>query len=597
MNLRRALVVAVLAAGALVAAASPAAAHADLLETNPSQGEVLTTSPKVITLTFTEPVETTARSVRVYGADEQRVDDGSIDVVGNTVRVPMPELDDGAYVVTWRVTSTDAHPIEGAFTFQVGAAGNASGREVTGLAERLLASEGGDQTVGVLWGIARWAVFASLALLLGVVAFGVLVFPAGRTNRWTRRLAWTGWIGLVVATVVGLLLYGPYVAGLGLDQVLSTSLLSETLDQRLGEVWAFRLVLLGLALPVLLAFLRRVPDSDEPRRLGAWWVPSAILLGIALAATPGLAGHASSGDWQTAAEITDTLHVLSMAIWLGGLVAVAAVLLPGRGAAELRATLPRWSRLALGCVIVIVATGAFQTWRQVGGLDALRSTDYGRILIVKLVLFAAIMVLAAFSREIVFRLYHQRPATSGGGMPVVAGGADDGDAAPDPRVPDPWMPASDVDERTELVRLRRSVWAEVAIAAAVLAATALLVNAAPAKAIADGRTAGLVETSLESDAVTVDITLTPGRAGPNDVHVNTVSPSGAPKQVEDLTITFALPDRKIAPIEVPLRDLGSAHYLSPGFDIPFAGEWKVTAKPRLTEFEQPTLRGTIDVGG
>ena len=591
MNLRRVLLVAVLAAGALVVAASPAAAHADLLETSPSPGEVLTTSPKAITLTFTEPVETTARSVRVYGADEQRVDDGEIDVVGNTVRVPMPELDDGAYVVTWRVTSTDAHPIEGAFTFQVGASGNASGREVTGLAARLLASEAGDQTVGVLWGITRWVVFASLALLLGVVAFGVLVFPRGRTSRWTRRLAWTGWIGLAVATVLGLLLYGPYVAGLGLGEVFSSSLLGETFEQRLGEVWAIRLALLVLALPVLLAFLRRVPDSDEPRRLGAWWVPAAILLGIALAATPGLAGHASSGDWQTAAEISDTLHVLSMAIWLGGLVAVAAVLMPGRGAAELRATLPRWSRLALGCVIVIVATGAFQTWRQVGGLEALRSTDYGRILIVKLVLFAAIMVLAAFSREIVFRLYHQRPAASGGGVPVVAGGADDGDAADDT-----WVPASDVDERTELVRLRRSVWAEVAIAAAVLAATALLVNAAPAKAIADSRRAGAVETSLESDKVTVDIALTPGRAGLNDVHVSTVSPDGSPKRVEDLTITFALPDRKIAPIDVPLRKLDAQHYLSPGFDLPFDGEWKVTAKPRLTEFEQPTIRGTIDVG-
>jgi hypothetical protein len=45
-----------------------------------------------------------------------------------------------------------------------------------------------------------------------------------------------------------------------------------------------------------------------------------------------------------------------------------------------------------------------------------------------------------------------------------------------------------------------------------------------------------------------------------------------------------------------LRKLDAQHYLSPGFDIPFDGEWKVTAKPRLTEFEQPTIRGTIDVG-
>lgn len=590
MTLRRVLVVGVLVAGGLVVAASPAAAHADLLETDPSPGEVLTRAPDAVTLTFTEPVEATARSVRVYGTDEARVDDGEVDVVGNTVRVPLPDLDDGAYVVTWRVSSTDAHPIEGAFTFQVGTAANASGREVTGLAERLLASESGDRTVGVLWGVARWVIFASLALLIGVVAFGALVFPGARTSRWGRRLAWTGWLGLTVATVLGLLLYGPYVAGLGLDQLFSSSLLGETLDQRLGEVFVIRLALLALAIPVLAVFFRRAPEADGARPLGRWWAPAAILLGLALAATPGLAGHASSGDWQTAAEISDTLHVVSMAVWLGGLAALAAILLPGRSAAELRVALPRWSRLALGCVIVVVATGAFQTWRQVGGLDALRSTEYGRLLVIKLVLFAAVMVLAAFSREIVFRLYHQRTAPAAGDVPVVAGGADDADPA------STSVRVAGVDERTELVRLRRSVWAEVAIAACVLGVTALLVNAAPAKAVAESGRASAAETSLESDAVTVDIALTPGRAGRNDVHVSTVSPKGTPKQVEELTITFALPDRKIAPIDVPLRKLDAAHYLSPGFDIPFDGEWKVTAKPRLTDFDQATIRGTIEVG-
>lgn len=588
MSLRRLLVVIVLAVGAVVVAAAPAAAHADLLETNPTAGQVLTKPPKEITLTFTEPVETTARSVRIFDTDEQRVDGGEIDVTGNTVRVPVPDLDEGAYVVTWRVTSTDSHPIEGAFTFQVGTSGNASSPEVTGLAQRLLASESGDQTVGVLWGVMRWIVFASLALLIGVIAFGVLVLPSGRAARWTRRFVWAGWIGLAASTVLGLLLYGPYVAGLGLGDMFSTSLLGDTLDQRLGTVWAIRLGLLLLALPVVLAFLRR--DGDEPRRLGGWWAPAAVVLGVLLAATPGLSGHASSGDWQTAAEITDTIHVLGMAVWLGGLVAVAAVLLPKRTAAELHATLPRWSRLAMVCVIAIVATGAFQTWRQVGGLDALRTTDYGRILIVKLVLFAVIMVLAAFSREIVFRLYH-RPTPVAGGTPIVAGGSDD-DEDPPPAASSALV----VDERVELQRLRRSVWAEVAVAALVLAATALLVNAAPAKAVADSRTAGAVGVTLESDQVTVDVSLTPGTAGTNDVHVSTLNASGAPKVVKELTITFALPDRKVAPIDVPLRDLGSGHYLSPGFDVPFGGEWRVTAKPRLTEFEQPTLRGTIDVG-
>ena len=131
----------------------------------------------------------------------------------------------------------------------------------------------------------------------------------------------------------------------------------------------------------------------------------------------------------------------------------------------------------------------------------------------------------------------------------------------------------------------------------ILVATSLLVNAAPAKtAVANAGEGGVAGITLRSDAVNVDVTLTPAVAGTNDVHVDTSDPNGSPKDVDELTVTMALPDRGIAPIDVPLRRLSPGHYYSPGFQVPLEGEWRVTAKPLLSEFEQPTLRGTIDVG-
>ena len=148
-----------------------------------------------------------------------------------------------------------------------------------------------------------------------------------------------------------------------------------------------------------------------------------------LAATPGLSGHAVTGDWVTVAVIADTVHVLAMAVWLGGLAVLATVLLPGRPAAEVREPLTRWSRVALLSVVAIVVSGGFQTWRQVGSLDALRSTDYGRMLIVKLVVFAVLVAVAAFSREIVLRLFPAGPS-DGPTIPVARDGPTDrpGDA-------------------------------------------------------------------------------------------------------------------------------------------------------------------------
>ena len=193
---------------------------------------------------------------------------------------------------------------------------------------------------------------------------------------------------------------------------------------------------------------------------------------------------------------------------------------PRRGGRS-RDALPRFSKLALGCVVAIVATGAFQTWRQVGSLDALRSTDYGRILVVKLVLFAGVIVFAALSREIVFRLFwHEDPASAG--VPAIAGGSDDGADLDDEDV-------EEFDEEVELRHLRRSLWAEIGLAMAVLAATALLVNAAPAKEAAAGATSGAVGVTLDSKKVSVDISAAPGVKGTNDVHVNTLTPDGAPQ--------------------------------------------------------------------
>jgi copper transport protein len=141
------------------------------------------------------------------------------------------------------------------------------------------------------------------------------------------------------------------------------------------------------------------------------------------------------------------------------------------------------------------------------------------------------------------------------------------------------------------------VWAEIATAVLILVATTLLVNAAPAKtAVANSGEGGVVGITLRSDKVNVDVTVTPGVAGNNDVHVDTSDASGVPKDVDEITVTFAQPDKGIAPIDLPLRHLGPGHFFSPGFQIPLSGEWTIVAKPLLSEFDEKTLRGTLEIG-
>jgi len=139
------------------------------------------------------------------------------------------------------------------------------------------------------------------------------------------------------------------------------------------------------------------------------------------------------------------------------------------------------------------------------------------------------------------------------------------------------------------------VWAEALLGIAILAVTAVLVNATPAATANAGSGEGAAGVTMRSGQVVVDVTVAPAQAGRNDIHVSTFTPAGAPMDVAELTVTFDLPSRKIAAIDVPLRKLGPGHYLSPGFNIPIAGDWRVVAKARLTDVDQVTLTDTVTI--
>jgi len=120
---KRLLAVAALVVTLVVVGASPAFAHATLLSTEPTNGGVYDKPPSEVKLRFNEPVEVSLGGIRVYTSNQERVVTGSPqhpDGSQSEVAVSLPKIAKGTYVVTWRVISADSHPIEGAYTFQVG---------------------------------------------------------------------------------------------------------------------------------------------------------------------------------------------------------------------------------------------------------------------------------------------------------------------------------------------------------------------------------------------------------------------------------------------------------------------------------------------
>jgi copper transport protein len=571
----RLLLAVVLGAGVVLGVATPAFAHAQLTSTEPVGGTAVATPPANVVLHFGENVEIPLGSIRVFESPSgKQVETGAAEHPGgqgNSVSVKLPKLDKGTYIVTWRVTSADSHPVHGAFTFIVGSGKGTS--QDAALAAKLLSSGGGSTTVGAVYAVIRFLGFLALVLLVGGFGFVALVWPAGFGLARPRRLLWSAWAVATVTTVVGIPIEGVYAAGLPLSKILSSTVLSGVLDGRYGKVSVARLGLLVLMAAVLAwSFRQEAGGAAGNRRPSSALVGVGSLIALGLIFTPALSGHEATQDLVPLALVSDLIHLSAVSLWLGGLALLVGAVLPRRLPDELANVVPRFSKLAFGAVVAILATGVFQGWREVRTIDALTQTTYGKLLIVKVALFALMVGLAFFSRRYVQERYRV-PATTRR-LSFGPGAAAD---AP-------------TDDET-VARLRRTVGAETVIAVVVLAVTALLVNAQPARsALAQPFT-----TEMRSDQVLVDVTVDPAKAGPAALHFYTLSPEGAVKEVQDLTASLTLPSRDVGPLAVPVQRAGPGHFVANGFNIPLSGKWTLEVKALLSDIDEATVSGTVPV--
>ena len=174
------------------------------------------------------------------------------------------------------------------------------------------------------------------------------------------------------------------------------SLLSRALDvlfgTGFGRAWIVRLVLLAALL--VLTLLR----PTRPR-LGL-----AALLGLGATATLAFAGHAAVAD--PLGRSADMLHLVLAALWLGSLMPLADLLraaarnASARALADARVAARRFSGLGIASVGGLLGTGLVSAWTLVGTIPGLIGTPYGRLLCLKLLLFAGMVAIAAVNRQI-----------------------------------------------------------------------------------------------------------------------------------------------------------------------------------------------------
>jgi copper transport protein len=413
------LIATLVLAGFGVLVGAPAAwAHATLVTTDPADGAIVKQAPTTVSATFDEPVGVSSDSLQVFAPNGARVD------TGGTTHGSKPQeivvklksgLGHGTYTVGWHVISADSHPVQGAWTFSVGAPSttsvNAANLNVTA-----------NPLIGITFGVVRWVAFCCFALLIGAVGFVLWCWPAGASSPLVLRLTMGAWSGLAASVLGALLLQGVYGAGQGVGRVFWPNVLHSTLYSRYGRSIGVRLLLVIVALFVFTSLLANL---RERRRAT---VTASIIWGVvaaALAATWAAADHAGIGIQVPLALPSDTLHLCAVGIWLGGLVMLATIVLrrpsrltgaglPKRSGARSNGTpaarksktatadvveaVERFSPIALTCVGVLLVTGTYQAWRGVGTWPALFDTVYGRLLLVKIGAMVVLIALGYLAR-------------------------------------------------------------------------------------------------------------------------------------------------------------------------------------------------------
>jgi len=391
-----------------LSAGGTAQAHPVLLRSTPADGQTLQTAPRQLDLWFSEPPTEAGIEISLSDRDGKAIPLGTTRIADRGIHLVVsgfPALARSVYELRWSVVSKyDLHRLQGTLVFGVGLAATSTGgpaRSLTGPAATVV-----DVVLG-------WLDLAATAVLCGWVFLAMalarrrsLPEPVAATM---LRLAVA--FGFLSAFTVLVRTARQWSEAYNSDSGLAV--LKES--GQLGRCTLRELAVVG----ILVVLIRTGRNVVRPAPVATTALMGLVLADVVLRSA---SSHAQSGPVSLAVL---SLHTTAALTWIGGLV-VLGVLTAQLG--ERRAdALPLWKSFgpaAAGSVAVLSVTGLLLAGRQVATVDAALGTGYGRALLIKLLIVAALMGLglrhARRMHPWLTRVPARRPATPTARGQVVA---------------------------------------------------------------------------------------------------------------------------------------------------------------------------------
>jgi copper transport protein len=537
----------------------PVFAHAVPEFSNPAPNALLEELPENLIIQFNEPIVVELSRIDLLTQGGEAVETGPlqlIDANGRTAAVTLPDLDQGAYLVSWQVLSTvDGHTTSGTFAFGYGVAAMAVANENTVTAQ-----------LSPLSATARWLTLTGIALLMGLFAFRLLVWNPivadvdleAEEEALDLKMAQIGIrVGIIGIALIGLGLVIIFIDQNRTYNLLQTANLQSWLGTRFGNMWLTRFLLLAVSHFNLSLFVD-VKNGRKELRGWEWWL--GFVLAIALSLTVSLISHSAALTEDTVqAVLVDWVHVLAGTIWVGGLLFLAISLwqarhLPNEPRAWLNLSLMlNFSAIAAIAVGLLLTSGGYLAAQHVGGWTELVGTAYGLLLLGKIAV--SLLTIAIAGINLIFvkpRLNAVYEAPENERTPRILNG------------------------------FGRLVWAEMAIALFILAAAGVLTDLqrgvdAPLLADAAGQT--IVTESAED--LQVEMQIEPALVGNNSFDIRITDENGEPvTNIEDVSVRYTFLGQSIGSATGTAESLGNGRYRLEGSYISLIGTWQLEVSIR-----------------
>jgi copper transport protein len=566
---------------------SRALAHAVLLRSTPAANARLASPPASVDLFFSEPLDKKLSTVDVRDTSGAQVDKKNASFTSDPteMKVDLNGLQPGFYTVEWTtVSAVDGHHLTGTYPFTVL---NPDGSTPSGTPPpAATSSSGGSAGLDPVDSIVRFLLLAGLIGVAGGFAFALVVLlPAAATlappdDRRARTYAlWLLGAAVPAAALLALIMDAATVIRM-IEAGGGTSSISAVLSGTAGREAIYRaaLMLLVLALSWFISRREQRPDGPVVQAL----LGGGLLLGLAALFTMSLTSHAAAGLGSHWAVPVDFLHLAGVAVWLGGLVLLPALLLVRHGidgAQRVRfqgQAMRRFSVMALLCVGLVLLSGTFNALVQIPTWSALVDTTYGQALVVKLALIVPLLALGGLNALRIARNFESAASEVG----------------------------ADATPRAQ--RLARSALVETGFGAAVVAATAVLVFFVPAKdAVAQSSVqkaskgapavSSIYRNTAPASDLTTTLTVSPNRVGQNDFKVQVQGP-GLDK-ITRVELRFQIASGAAGQSTLDLSPVAATPGLFDGqaANFSFVGDWRVTVNIRRDGFDDANGLFTVEV--